>query len=924
MLNLKIPPIENWDIMSVIYSLVASVLFIGLLWWFGLFKKILNFFKNKSAVKKYKKQIIEDCNSLIVVGKRKGFSLQDVYIPLDIALSDIALTTIENKRRPDTYILLGGPGAGKSTTAKSEILDHLENDFNKTIPFFIRLKDYYGDQSIFQYIVSKVDKFGFTNSNEFTKRNIENQHSLCILDGLDEVRPNLREKVCNEINLFYQNYFKNYGSLIVTCRKEAYRDLPLDIKHIYEVRPLSDEQIKRFALKWPLEWPKGKTNETFFRDLTNSLRILELARSPLLLVGGLMHYTEANLGIPDERYEYLQTMAKWLVTDWANAQGHVPDIYRNVYDRLLTSLSFHMHKSNISEIPFDKACEFVKKLLPNFGYRENEAEKILNSITIKTGILIKDGSNLFFAQFGLQEFYTSIEISNQINANNISTLTPVSWWRESILLFTAQIKDPTDIVLSLFKFDPLLAVAAVAECPTPSIDIQNKSIEICLTNIDKKNQAIKGSLVPLLRKVKDEFIELEFLGELEIRLMQRDEEISSIVGISLAISGTNAATSILARHPELWNICLGEAGYLSSNFENLLVEWIQNSNDKDSFKAADLLSNRITTDRILQLMKIIPSLNKKKKEYLSRLILKEISNNTLQKQNENYSEISIISQLIPNITNPKTFIKELSINNKNQTNAHSFKSNLTSTIIIGFFFEKKGKRCNSNEILDFFSNGIFWHKNKKAIMFWLISACYFLNLNMKNDFLKIFFFFSFTFFYFIVYILPQGIYRYFPDRRRLSFFSSISVSYILFYFLGGFSLLYILDLNKLIDFENATKVCFFGSSLILSIFGFLTNDINEYNKFDFNNDSKNGSIKIPFGFKNKINFNKYFMLLIVLYGISDYFSFNPYNIIKNISFFLGILYASWLCYNAFRLTIYSKKIRATEDKVNQELENDIF
>ena len=246
-------------------------------------------------------------------GKRKGFSLNDVYVDLDLAVSDLMTSDrIDTPDIPDSYVLLGGPGAGKSTTAKKQIIKHLNRSHNN-LPFFIRLKDYGGSEPIIEHIIGKMKQFGFTNPSETLKKNLLN-HSLVILDGLDEIRPHLHKRICDEINIFYSNYFNNCGSLIVTCRKEAYRDIPLNIKSIFEVRPLSDEQIKRFANKWPIEYPKSKSSDTFFRDLATSPRIMELTRSPLLLVGGLMHYTEANLGIPKKGMSiYRQWQDGWLL-----------------------------------------------------------------------------------------------------------------------------------------------------------------------------------------------------------------------------------------------------------------------------------------------------------------------------------------------------------------------------------------------------------------------------------------------------------------------------------------------------------------------------------------------------------------------------------------------------------------------------------
>jgi hypothetical protein len=911
---MEIPPLKNWDFMSILYSLIASAIFLIILKWAGIYKKIILNIENNKAHKKYKKQLIEECNNLIVVGKRKGFSLHEVYVDLDLTPSDLMGGNKDEIETQKSYILLGGPGAGKSTTAKNKIINHFKEGYFNTIPFFIRLKDYNGTKPLFNYLIDKLDLYGFSNSTETVKKNLISPHSLCILDGLDEVRPHLRKAVCDQINDFYSNYFSDFGRLIITCRKEAYRDIPLNINLILEVRPLSDEQIKRFASKWPLEYPLGKTKETFFNELQTSPRIMELTRSPLLLVGGLMHYTEANLGIPEERFEYLQTMARWLVIDWAMAQGHPSEQYKNVYDRILTCLAYHMQNSNLSEIPFPEACSFISTILPTYGYRSEEAENILNSITIKTGILIKDGSSLFFAQFGLQEYYTSKELSNQLDVKKIAKLQPTSWWREVVLLYTAQLKDPTELLSNLFTNDPVLAVAAVAECPTPSLEMQNKAITVCLENIDKKNNAIKGSLIPFLRKIRDN-IETKFYFELEKRLIG-DEETSSIVGISLATAGTPIANGILAKHPEVWNICLGEAGYLSSSFENLLVEWIQNGEDNNSIKAANLLSKRISSDRLIQLLNILPSLNKKKKEHLSILLLKEVAYNSQHSFEYGSDGLSIISQLLPNISNPKQIIKELTSQKKKPYRGYpASRSSIIPAIIIAFFIKTKNEKCDSDDIYSTFSNGILWHDKKKSLFLWILSATIFLLPFVNSELIRLLLFLGFSFIYFLVYSTQQRHYPYLPMRYYLSY-RNRQIGYLVFYLLGGSCVLYILDFYKLLTVSNINILSIVSTSIVLSLLGFI--------QWGFNDDLINGDNRrinkhAPIGLSFPLNFNLFFLVILLFSGISLYFNFS----IISLSTIITIIYLFWVCSTSFHLYKHWKRIKNAESLANKELNNDL-
>lgn len=909
--------ISNWDFMSILYSLLGSILFFLLLKWFGLLKMVNNYFKNHKAKKTYLNSILDDCNTLIVVGKRKGFSLNDVYVELDLAPSDLMSTQEKRKNPESAYVLIGGPGAGKSTTAKRNVIRHVENKDINTLPFFIRLKDYNGDEEIEEFLVHKLDNIGFIDPKKVVKLNLNDFNSLCVLDGLDEVRPHLKKKVCDQINSFYSKYFMSVGKLIVTCRKEAYRDIPLNIPSIWEVRPLSDEQIKRFANKWPLPYPTGKSKDTFFNDLVTSPRILELARSPLLLVGGLMHYTEANLGIPEERFEYLQTMSKWLITDWAVAQGHAPDPYKNVYDRILSKLAFYMHHNSLSEIPTVKANEFVGEQLPTFGYMKEEGEKIVTSISIKTGILIKDGSSLFFAQFGLQEYFSSIELLNQIKISEISRLSPSDWWRETILLTVAQQREPSKIISHLFANDPLLGVAAVAECPTPSIDNQNEAISICLTNIDNKNEAVKGALIPLLRKTRGE-IEIVLCSELEKRL-NMNIEISSLVGISLATAGTPSATNTLAKHPEVWNACLSQTGYLSSNFENLLINWIQDGDDFQSIKAANLLSSRLSKDRLLQLLQIIPQLSNKKKDHLSQLILRDIAMHDRIEPDEQYADsLSIISMLSPNINNYKSFLKDILPTQRKELSQIAYqRNNCLLSIVISFFFKNKEGRCNSKEIHTYFSNSILWNLNKKSFSLWTLAPLTVLLIYINHIVFQLLFYSLFISIFFILINSSTRWRPYFPEphyyiwsRRRLS--------HHFLFLLGGLTVLFVGDVFKLNNFRSGYDYAVLGSSIVFSIVGFL-NWSDSRNRYHFT----------PL-FKHKINLRiryyipNYIFILWVAFILNckilamDLNLLLPYNVIISFSYFL------WVVFNILYLNSYWNKVKEADNLMQKEIDTDLF
>lgn len=707
----------HWDIMEIVYSVIASVIGFILLSWLGLFKSIRSLIQNEIAERKYLKRLADDCNNLVVVGKKTGFSLNKVYVSLDLFISDMMHPTIEmQKHPPKTFVLVGGPGAGKSTTVRKYIIEHIKDSDKFNIPFFLRLREYDAEESIEKYLSRRIRRYGKNTSLAFIEDNLRDKSALCILDGLDEIKPHLRTKICDQINSFYSKFFLKAGRLIVTCRKEAYKAVALDIPAVWEVRPLSDDQIKRFAKKWPLEYPPEKTPDTFYRDLSSSPRIMEVARSPLLLVGGLMHYTESNLGIPEERFEYLKSMAKWLINDWGMAQGHVPNINKTFYENILVNLALHLHKQLVSEISIENANVYVNGIANKFGYTAEDSEEILNSIAIKTGVLIKEGGSIFFAQFALQEYFASIQLMDSETGLELTNLTPIDWWREVILLSVAQQRDPTNVLSNLFELNSTLAISAVAESPTPSVDMQELAITTCLGELDRQNESVGSSLVSLLRKVRGR-VETRLLNELERRLLN-DEATVAIIGMSLANAGTQEAANTLMLHPEVWTLSLKKGGYLSTTFENTLIERLENGDNSQARKVCDLISKELTEDRFNQLLTLLPRLNENKREYLSKTILKECFINP-PIRGSFIPDVSCIFYLVSNIKDRKYFLKEI-----HPVSQKRVYSDMTTSIplIFTLFYLNNNRRIGKDSRQATIVKARCWNYNRVPIGLWWISV----------------------------------------------------------------------------------------------------------------------------------------------------------------------------------------------------------
>jgi hypothetical protein len=394
------------------------------------------------------------------------------------------------------------------------------------------------------------------------------------------------------------------------------------ISPIWEVVPLRDEQVRSFANGWPLGYPTGKSPDGFWADLTASPKILEVSRSPLLLVGSLLLYTESNLGIPGERVKFLEKIKNTLVEDWGTAQGHPPDPRRIAYTPVLANIALRMHERQIAELPRSECIHYIQELLPEYGFEPNDAEAFLESLLTRTGILVRDvPGEIIFVQFTLQEFFASLNLATKYTPEAIAKLHPESWWREAILFAIGRAQNPTPFVTALFDTSPMMGAMAVAESPTPSLELQEKAVAMVIKQLDAQDETATLPIVTLLRKVSGK-VERELCEGIGRRLENENERVSAIAGRALATAGTAAATATLSEYPVAWKHCLDTAGYLSGTFEKLLFNWVETPGHTHWQDAATLLTSRF--EHIAQLIIVLEKLSGEKAEFLASLIVERM------------------------------------------------------------------------------------------------------------------------------------------------------------------------------------------------------------------------------------------------------------------------------------------------------------
>ncbi len=199
-------------------------------------------------------------------------------------------------------VILGKPGAGKSSLVKYSICKLLDKDLkvfeNKSIyeyiPFRIELSKYNREKTeinigLVEHISKILDQeyqVSFISKKALDEL-FKKYNTIVFFDGLDEVLDvQQRLAIRNDVENFSRNYPK--ARTIITSRYESYKEVYFADKdfNILEVNNFDDDQISYYVNRWySIEENDEKIRQ---KEITNFLKELdkiedELKRNPLLL-----------------------------------------------------------------------------------------------------------------------------------------------------------------------------------------------------------------------------------------------------------------------------------------------------------------------------------------------------------------------------------------------------------------------------------------------------------------------------------------------------------------------------------------------------------------------------------------------------------------------------------------------------------------
>jgi len=375
---------------------------------------------------------------------------------------------IEAVRKYSKLIVLGKPGAGKTTFLKHVAMQCDTGKLQaQQVPIFITLKDFAeaeAQPSLLQYISEQFSSYGVSNPTAAVEV-LSNGQALVLLDGLDEVREIDCYRVLQEVRNFAAKYHSNH--FVLTCRI-ATREYTLEQFTEVEVADFDTEQIASFATKWFASKDNSKSSK-FVDKLQQHRPIQELATNPLLLTLLCLIFEE-SADFPTNRAELYKEGVSVLLRKW--------DAKRNIERQQLYKKLSVQHKedllSQIALTTFRRGDYFFRQQqleqqiadyirnLPSVSIETEalqlDSEAVLKAIEAQHGLLVERARGIYsFSHLTFQEYFTAREIvaSSDPQALEVALLELVEHiseerWREVFLLSVGMLRN-ADYLLQLMQ-----------------------------------------------------------------------------------------------------------------------------------------------------------------------------------------------------------------------------------------------------------------------------------------------------------------------------------------------------------------------------------------------------------------------------------------------------------------------------------------
>ena len=396
-----------------------------------------------------------------------------------VRIPDIAAAVQEYPQ----FVLLGEPGAGKTTVLQKIALDaaraRLQDD-SEPVPLFVRLGTHREPESPFSFLARAWrSRTGTDFGTELRAGRV-----LLLLDALNEMgRAGYAERVAA-----WRDFARQWEGvrMVFTCRTLDYRN-PLGLQQV-ETSRLDDDRIRDFLARCVPDH-----DAALWTELSRHPHgLLDLTRNPFLLAAVAWIYAQSpQAGLPPNRGQLLARLVGRLIQREREWRPHPDWIAAPAQERALSSLAWTLQSQGEgTSLPVGEALQAIPPRVTVEGREiETEPEAVLRLGCAATLLEWTPEDQVRFYHHLVQEYFAARELLRRFEGGAPSTSSgqalvllwkapwlagempvpaglgeweplpppPPTGWEETTIVAAGLAGDPAGLVEAVRAVNPVLA-----------------------------------------------------------------------------------------------------------------------------------------------------------------------------------------------------------------------------------------------------------------------------------------------------------------------------------------------------------------------------------------------------------------------------------------------------------------------------------
>ncbi|MCL2596102.1 MAG: pentapeptide repeat-containing protein [Paludibacter sp.] len=345
-----------------------------------------------------------------------------------------------NSKKGEVIALLGEYGSGKSIFLQKLAADfaakYLSSKYHDKIPIFIKLRELQYFRDIKDLIKHTISQQGIeVSKNNIFDEMLRNGKFLLLLDGLDEITPDVDEDVIIE-QLSRLNEIMIEGSnVIITSRSNFFQGKQRAKMILQDLERTSLEKSasprKSFAVVWLQDFSDTQISDFLknripkdandcFKMLKETYNLEDLAKRPILLdiISNMMPEIKKLKGEVNAAKLYEIYTNLWIDRE---KKERNTSLSKKIKRQFCHEVSWHLFIHSLLEISFSVLTKKIKDVVSRIEGSDEISGAILFDAQVCSFMEVGENKTLHFAHRSFSEFFCAQKLCNEINNNDLSS-----------------------------------------------------------------------------------------------------------------------------------------------------------------------------------------------------------------------------------------------------------------------------------------------------------------------------------------------------------------------------------------------------------------------------------------------------------------------------------------------------------------------